>query len=327
MQKKAKRLVNTKGLSKKEWLAWRRRGIGGSDASGIMSLNEWQSPLNVYIDKVEPIEENSELSEAAEWGIRQEPIIRDKFREEHPQWQVKQSYIMWQSVKYPFMIANVDGLVLDPDRGWGILEIKTSHEWRLGEWSEDTVPEPYLIQMMHYLAVLGLEWGVFAVLIGGNKYKEFPVKRDDELIQNLIELEKDFWNDHVLALNPPEADGSKGSENLLNALYPVSMVKDQAEVKELPSEALKLVKEYEAFHEQEKEAKAEKKAIQNKFKSMLGEYQVGKIVDLKAERELRVKWSESASNKIDQKKLEREQPEIFEKYVKKGKTRRFSISG
>ncbi|MGR9527658.1 hypothetical protein ACSS31_28780 (plasmid) [Priestia megaterium] len=40
-----------------------------------------------------------------------------------------------------------------------------------------------------------------------------------------------------------------------------------------------------------------------------------------------MKWSEAATSRFDQKALERDHPEIFEKYVKKGKTRRFSISG
>lgn len=326
MTTKAKKLVNTKGLSVKDWLEWRRRGIGGSDASAIAGLNKWKGSLNVYIEKVEPSEE-SEISEAAEWGIRQEPIVRDKFKDNHPELQVKQSYIMWQSVEYPFMIANVDGLVFHPQKGWGVLEIKTSHEWRLGEWSEEEIPEDYLIQCQHYLSVLNLNFCYFAVLIGGNKYKEFYVERDDELIASLIELEKDFWMNHVLALNPPEPDGSKGSGEFLDILYPANGMKKKEEVKELPKEALHLVEEYLAFTEQEKAVKDEKESLKNKLKSMLGEYQVGQVIDLDKQRELKVKWSEAATSRFDQKALERDHPEIFEKYVKKGKTRRFSISG
>lgn len=326
LKSKAKKLVNTKDMSKNEWKSWRKQGIGGSDASAIAGLNKWKSPLNVYIDKVEPIEEDS-ISEAAEWGIRQEPIIRDKFREEHPELKVKQSYIMWQSVEHPFMIANVDGLLFHEEKGWGVLEIKTSHEWRLGEWSEETIPEDYLIQCQHYLYVLGLNYCYFAVLIGGNKYKEFYVERDEELIESLITLEEDFWNSHVLASNPPEPDGSKGSSEILDILYPASVAKDKEEVKELPKEALSLVDEYQACTEQEKAMKDEKESVKNKLKSMLGEYQIGQVIDMNKQREIKVSWSQVNSTRFDQKRLEREHPEIYKKYVKSGKTRRFSISG
>jgi putative phage-type endonuclease len=319
---KAKKLKNTKNLSELEWLKVRQQGIGGSDASAIAGLNKWKSPLNVYIDKVEPIEDVGETSEAAEWGHELEPVIRNKFRKKHPELRVQQSFYTWQSIEHPFMIANVDGLIFHPEKGWGILEIKTSSEWRKGEWSEETIPEEYLIQACHYMSVLGLNYCYFAVLIGGNKYREFYVERDEVLIESLITLEKDFWYNHVLALNPPEPDGSKGSGELLDILYPVEFTKDKKEIKELPKEAIALVDEYEAFSEQEKAMKEEKEAIKNKLKSMLGDYQIGVVLDSGR----KVKWTESTWTQLDQKGLKRDYPEIFEKYSKVCKSRRFSIN-
>lgn len=40
--------------------------------------------------------------------------------------------------------------------------------------------------------VTGLDWGYFATLIGGNKYREYEVMRDDELIAQLLRLASDF---------------------------------------------------------------------------------------------------------------------------------------
>lgn len=44
-------LVRTTGLSHEEWLSFRKRGIGGSDAGAICGLNPYSSPIHVYFDK------------------------------------------------------------------------------------------------------------------------------------------------------------------------------------------------------------------------------------------------------------------------------------
>jgi len=46
------------------------------------------------------------------------------------------------------------------------------------------------------------EWDM-AVLIGGNKFREYHIARDDELIGKMGELETKFWNEHVLLRKPP----------------------------------------------------------------------------------------------------------------------------
>ena len=38
-----KKLVSTTGLSEEEWLAYRKRGIGGSDAGAVCGLNPYSA--------------------------------------------------------------------------------------------------------------------------------------------------------------------------------------------------------------------------------------------------------------------------------------------
>ena len=47
-----KKFVSTLKLPHKEWLAYRKRGIGGSDAGAVAGLNPFASPMSVYQDKV-----------------------------------------------------------------------------------------------------------------------------------------------------------------------------------------------------------------------------------------------------------------------------------
>ena len=48
----AKKIVNVSTISREEWLAWRRTGIGGSDAAAVIGLNPFRSRIEVYADKM-----------------------------------------------------------------------------------------------------------------------------------------------------------------------------------------------------------------------------------------------------------------------------------
>lgn len=57
------------------------------------------------------------------------------------------------------------------------------------------------------------------------KLKEFvwhKIERDEEIIQMLISVESDFWNNNVLANKMPAPDGSKAAEELLSKYYKTS---------------------------------------------------------------------------------------------------------
>lgn len=316
----AKKLVCTKNMPRQEWLTWRQRGLGGSDIAGLLDMNpKYTNPLRVYISKVEPIDESDTAGEAAEWGTRQEPLIRQKFKENHPELRVEQSNFMWCHPEYEFMTANVDGFLFDKEKGRGVLEIKTASEYLLKKWSDDDglVPEEYLLQAQHYLMVLGLNWGWFAVLIGGNKYREFYFERDEELVESLMILEKDFWFNHVIPQIPPELDGSEASEKILKKMYPADEVASEDEVVTLDSEAGKLLEQLDAAKEQLKELEIAKKEAENKLKQFLGEKQYGYFLDRK------ISWKPTSKTTLDSKALKKDHPDIYEKYARKSEYRKF----
>ena len=45
-------LVGTEGLPEKEWLEYRRRGIGGSDAAAILGISPFATARDLYYDKL-----------------------------------------------------------------------------------------------------------------------------------------------------------------------------------------------------------------------------------------------------------------------------------
>ena len=45
-------LVDTSNLGNEEWLSYRRRGIGGSDAAAILGISPWRTARDLYYDKL-----------------------------------------------------------------------------------------------------------------------------------------------------------------------------------------------------------------------------------------------------------------------------------
>ena len=57
-------MVNTKNLTKKEWLNFRNGGIGGSDLAVICGLSKYKSLLQLWLEKtgqLEPEEQAKQL--------------------------------------------------------------------------------------------------------------------------------------------------------------------------------------------------------------------------------------------------------------------------
>lgn len=306
------KVVSTESMSREEWLMWRRKGIGGSDASIVCGLNKYKSPVELWMDKLGMLDP-TEAGESAYWGNILEPIVREEFtkRTGHI---VSIEKSLLQHPEHSFMLANVDGIVNDPIHGNCIFEAKTSSVFRTEEW-ENTIPEEYQLQVQHYMAVTGFKGAYIAVLIGGNQFKWHFIKRDDEVIDMLIKLEESFWR-HVQSNTPPPLDGSEAASLLLNRLYPNS--KPESKII-LPDEALDLITAYEEYQEKEKHVAEQKEKAGNMLKALLGENETG-IVGSRI-----VSWKNIISERLDSKQLKSDIPEVYSKYVQQSGYRRFSV--
>lgn len=211
--------VQTEQLTYTEWLEQRRNGIGGSDVAAICGLSKWRSPYYVYLEKKGETP-TTEPGEAAEWGNRLEPLIAEKFASQHPEWAITEKKVIYCHPKHKWATGNLDRMIICPFRGRGILEIKTASKYLKQDWDDGNIPDYYYVQLQWYLYVTGLKWGYFATLIGGNKYREYEVYRDDEMIQELERLTGDFRFNHVVQAAPPPIDGSESTSILLSRLYP-----------------------------------------------------------------------------------------------------------
>ena len=182
-------LVSTENMPYDEWLDWRKKGIGGSDASVVCGINRYKSPVELWMDKTNQLP-YQEAGEAAYWGTQLEALVKAEFTK-RTGIEVKQVNQLLQSEAHPFMLANLDGECIHPIHGKCVFEAKTASAYKFGEW-EDAIPDEYILQVQHYMAVTGYKGTYIAVLIGGNTFRWKFIERDEELISMLIQLESDF---------------------------------------------------------------------------------------------------------------------------------------
>jgi len=306
-----KTLVSTKGMSREDWLEFRNTGIGGSDVSVICGLNKYKSVVELWMEKSNNIEA-SEAGEAAYWGSCMEPLIRNEFTK-RTGLDVEIQESIFQHPEHDFMLANLDGIIHHPEHGDCVFEAKTSSVYRVAEW-EDKIPDEYMLQIQHYMAVTGLDTAFVAVLIGGNEFRYYCIERDEELINMLITLETEFW-ENVVNHEMPAVDGSDACAKTLLGMFPTSNETQTV----LPDEASDLITQYETASASEKAAGELKDEASNKLKQMLGDFETG----VSASRI--VSWKSVITERLDSKRFKAEKPELYAEFVNTTSSRRFSI--
>lgn len=305
-------LVVTENMPYEDWLEWRKKGIGGSDASVVCGISRYKSPVELWLDKTGQLP-YQETGEAAYWGTQLEALVRVEFTK-RTGIEVEHKGVLLQSEEYPFMLANLDGTCEHPDYGTCIFEAKTASAYKAGEW-DDAIPDEYQLQIQHYMAVTGYKAAYIAVLIGGNTFRWKLVERDEELISMLVELETNFWN-HVQMNTPPAMDGSAASAKFLSERFPDSVPKSQIT---LPDTATDLIQQYDTACEQLEAITERKQEAENKLKELLGENEVGTAGDRI------IVWKSVSQERLDSKTLKAEHPALYQKYANKTSCRRFTI--
>lgn len=202
--------------SRSGWLE-HRTGIGGSDAASILGLNPWTTNLDIYNYKTgRDIPPDISQKEVVKFGHEAEASIRRLYALDHPEMKVEyKANNSWTNEDLPWAQASLDGWLTDKDGRFGILEIKTTEIMRdrdWDKWGEDHIPQNYFCQILHYMAVLNADFAELRAYIryhkkGKKKYtfREYSIERSDVEadIRELIEKERDFWENHVEKKIPP----------------------------------------------------------------------------------------------------------------------------
>lgn len=204
----------TKDMSREDWLAQRKKTIGGSDAAAIVGLSRYSSPYSIFMDKTGRLPDKPD-SEAMRLGRDLEDYVARRWMEATGK-KVRRLQAMLYNPQYPFAHADVDRMVVGEDAG---LECKTTSTLDVKQFKGVEFPEKYYAQCVHYMAVTGAKRWYLAVLVFGRGFFEFTLERDQAEIDALMAAEGGFWHDYVEKDTPPPPDGSDATTEALQVIY------------------------------------------------------------------------------------------------------------
>ena len=307
---------STLEMTREQWLAERRKGIGGSDAAAACGLDPFKTRLRLYLEKRgEVAEEDISQKMSVRFGNRLEQAVADEYEQQTGQKVARVNRIL-QSKTHPFMLANLDRRIIGSRR---ILEIKTTGYWAAksdedwGPAGTDLVPIRYMMQVQHYMHVAEASGADLAVLIGGQEFRCYTIQRDKALIDLLIEHETDFWR-RVQQGDPPPAVSLDDSLSR----FPVA----QDRVVYATDEIAEMVGVLSDHKRYEKERKAEIEAIKARVTEFMGDGNVLMLGQTPI-----ATWKNRAKTSLDTDRLKKERPEVYEEFARRGSARAFLLAG
>lgn len=182
-----------------EWHYARRQGIGGSDATVIMTGDQ-DRILNLYLEKIgerEPDDLSTSLP--VQIGIATEGL-HAAWLERESGFAVRDRNKSFTCADPDFMRCEIDGLTTLPCGQTAIVEFK-----HVNPFSEiDGVVQRYMPQLHHQMHVCGVSEAILSVFVGTQRHEVYSVSLDEFYLAALIEREEAFWQ-AVQTKTPPVA--------------------------------------------------------------------------------------------------------------------------
>ena len=310
MAKFYEKIADTKKISDEQWRELRKTGIGGSDAGAVIGLNPYSSAYSVYHEKLGLVEA-FEGNDKTRLGNDLEEYVAKRF-EEITGKKVRRLNAMLRSIERPYMIADVDRVIVGADEG---LECKITSNNEGYKFDEGEYPAYWACQCYHYLSVLGFKrWQLCVLDLFSGKVSVITIERNESEIKALEEIEKTFWEEHVQKKICPAPNGSERCDEIIAEKYPEA--DDDAPTLDLMGYSKELARLAE-IKEAIKPLEDEKSAIEQTIKEALGTSATGEYGLFK------VSYKNTVSTRLDTKKLKAEQPQIYAAYASESSSRRF----
>jgi putative phage-type endonuclease len=183
----------------------RQSGIGGSDVATLFGLNPYSTRLELYLQKrgeIEPTPDNSRTKA----GRVMEQVIASMVSERTGA-KLRRVNRTLRHPKHDFLIAHIDRDFVGISKGLEIKNVSPRMSYLWGKDGEpDAVAEYYIPQPHHYMLVLDYPAFEVAGYFGGDDLRLYPMERDREMDELIVESAHDFWHHNVMAGVPPEPD-------------------------------------------------------------------------------------------------------------------------
>lgn len=267
--------------SYEHWLELRKNNTNGTDSSVLLGHNMFTSVYSLFMEKTHQVGTDFTDNMRMQWGRRLESSIRDGIAEDlgYTDEQVfvcENSYFCVDGEER--LGATVDAVLEKPTpeiikgfgkvvKGAGILEIKNvdglMHKQK---WTNNEPPIQYILQLQHYMAVFGYEWGILGALVGGNTPLVYFYERHEPTIAAIKKASLAFWQ-NVADNNPPAIDNSNATaETIKRRDYNVNELEvDLTHDNELPSVCENYLNIKKEISKLDKEVRGYKSVIMDKI--------------------------------------------------------------
>lgn len=320
-------ITKIKTNTHEEWLAERKKSLGGSDVGAVLGMNEYSSPYTIWAEKTGKIP-SFEGNEWTRLGNDLEGYVAQRFSEVSGLKLINDNST-WRNDKYPHLHANFDRRVVGMKAG---VECKLTSEFNAKKYKNGEFPDRFYAQCVEYLCVTEFEKWYLAVLIYGKGIKIYQMTRipndvvpewceaslyiEDGEIEALAKTTSDFWNNYIVTNTPPMADGSDSTSNTLRMIYPESNG-ESVNLMAFESD----LHQYMALSTLMDEVKKQKEEVANRIKEFMGEASRGDSNSYK------VSWTSSVRNTFDHKAFAKDNPEIdLSAYYNSTPTRTFKVN-
>lgn len=339
----------------------RSKYLGGSDAAAVFGVSPWRTPLDLFLDKIQPRKDEDTLDPKKKKFFarrkRQEPVIAEMLGDEygieverlsldeHPNRYVDPEHdFLAAEIDFEFRMSPTvrkhfpertdfasipDGMLLNG-------ELKTVHPFAAAEWGEqgsEDVPIHYAAQVMHGLGVTRRPASIVAALFGLDNLLAFPVMADTETIAAMRAKCVAFWRDHVLARVPPEPVNLEDIKRLYTGFGGRPCY--------LTDEAYEHLRNIDKLRKQQRQIKLDLEECEYQVaKHIANAWGVplidddGKLVIESTDNAVLFmgdeevgSWKRQRGSYLDQKRLKAEQPEIIQSYTREHHYRVIRLKG
>lgn len=288
-----------------EWFERRRKTLGASEIAAVLGLSKWQTPFDVWSSKING--DKTEMSQAAYLGHLLQPIIAEEAAR-IAKVKINETELYKQHKKETWASATCDYICEDDDGELSILEIKATRDL---SWRE--IPIQYRMQTAWQSFVTGIPVGRIAVLHASTSLKIYDFPDSSEWFQEVFDLCRKFWFEHVVANIPPEVP--KIPKKTLNSIKAIS-----GQTVDLDMITQQNLTELHAVRSRIKELNEIKDELENQIKYSLNNSEIG-LIDGK----IAVTWKETNTTRFDSSALKAADPKIYKKFLKTSKIRTFLV--
>jgi predicted phage-related endonuclease len=200
---------------------FRASHVGASEVAALFDASPWVTKFELFHRKRGTIA-TPEFNEVVDGkpadmrvfcGVMLEPVVID----------IACRLWGYERVETPKKLTNgrglgghPDQLVRCPERGVGVLEVKTA-DWLVAKGWGDEPPLHYQLQAQTYAGLAGVEWCEIVTLVSGNDPRRFALPFKPKLYAEIEARVAAFWAD-VKAGRAPPVDYARDAATLVEAI-------------------------------------------------------------------------------------------------------------